>query len=604
MAKVRNAVIFAAGKGTRMTPLTHYVPKPLITVNDESMIERNIKHLQEIGINDITVVVGYMKDQFNLIKEKYNVKLIENDLYDEANNIYSYVVSKNAFGDTLYIEGDLYIEKNIFPEIIKIIENSEDSICFTEKCTKHKSEWVFDTNNKGYVVKHHNEKDAYNQNIWIGILYLNKKLANEAKEKVDAWFNQQGNKQQYFETFLWTLENKMRLEAIPSNLIKELDNFQDLINIDHHYANHASTLLFTPGPINNYPEVSEILSESVLHHRSELFKHYMEESTNLIKEFFRTKEALPLFITCSATGAMEAVVVNLISPENKVLLVEAGDFGKRFQIILERLIGANNLDVIHYEDGEAFKVKDIENKLKENKYDAFFCTHHETSTGVLNDIEAISKVVKKYAKDTLFIVDTVSSFIHENVEFDNWGLDVAIATSGKAFCVMPGLSCVVLSKRAQQVVKANKNFKFYFDLSAYINFYEREKSTPYTPASGILLALNAAMKVIKNQTFKNIRNNKLKIYDYIKKELIAIGFKDVVPKKNITIGLLVLNVPEGVDAIKLRNKIEYNHNIYFELGRGNRRSKQVRIGIPNTIDMEKAKKLVKVIKETLKIKID
>lgn len=112
------------------------------------------------------------------------------------------------------------------------------------------------------------------------------------------------------------------------------------------------------------------------------------------------------------------------------------------------------------------------------------------------------------------------------------------------------------------------------------------------------------MKVIKNQTFKNIRNNKLKIYDYIKKELIAIGFKDVVPKKNITIGLLVLNVPEGVDAIKLRNKIEYNHNIYFELGRGNRRSKQVRIGIPNTIDMEKAKKLVKVIKETLKIKID
>lgn len=63
MAKVRNAVIFAAGKGTRMTPLTHYVPKPLITVNDKSMIERNIKHLQKIGINDITVVVGYMKDQ-------------------------------------------------------------------------------------------------------------------------------------------------------------------------------------------------------------------------------------------------------------------------------------------------------------------------------------------------------------------------------------------------------------------------------------------------------------------------------------------------------------------------------------------------------------
>lgn len=600
MNKIENAVIFAAGKGTRMAPLTQYLPKSLVKVHGEPIIERNITFLRKAGIKKIIIVVGYLKEQFKYLERKYNVKLIGNKEYDSTNNISSLITSMKYLNNTLYVEGDIYQSENMIPEIVRLVQQENDSIAFSLLCKEHIGEWGYVVNDKGYVDYHRYFKDAYMKYIWSGFLFLKDNFCDEIRKNAKAWYDKVENKQKYFELYFWEMQHRMKHVQILDDNIHELDNFSDLIKIDHRYANQSTTLLFTPGPINNLPEVSDILAESVLHHRSQLFKYYMQETTELMKEFMKTKDGLPLFLTASATGAMEAIVVNLIEPGNKVLLIEAGDFGKRFQIIIEKLIGEKNLTTLSYPDGQSYEIKDVEKALKNNRYDAIFLTHHETSTGVLHNVQAVSELIQKYAKDSLFIVDTVSSFIHENVEFDKWHLDAAIATSGKAFCVMPGLSCVVLSPRAQEVVKKNKNFKFYFDLSKYIDYYNNEKSTPYTSATSILLAMNASFKVMKNQTLDSIRKYRARIYNYIEKQLLKLGFKSVVKPENVTHGLLVMNTPEGYDAEVLRNTIEYKNNIYFELGRLNRRKTQVRIGLPNVIGMDQAKLLVEAIKENLK----
>lgn len=600
MNKVENAIIFAAGMGSRMTPLTQYLPKPLIPVRGRAMIERNIRFLKESGINKIYVVVGYLRKQFKYLEDKYGVKFIRNRSYKEYNNISSLEVSLDKWENTLYVEGDLYLTKNIFPDVIDMIEKEDSPIAFSQECLQHKKEWVYNVDRNGFVKDHKPKQDACSLNIWSGILYLNKKVCDEMKEKFADYYKNIKNRQDYFETFLWTLDTKFRHVKIPDTPIYELDNFNDLLEIDESYASHSSTLLFTPGPVNNYPEVSSILANTVLHHRSPLFKMYLRNATKTMKEFFKTKTGMPLFITSSATGAMEAIVVNLVSPEDKILLIEAGDFGKRFQEMITRLCGSkNNLDILSYEDGITYDANEVEEKIKKNKYTSVFITHHETSTGVLHDVEKIGKMIKKHSPTTLYITDTVSSIIHEEFKFDEWNVDAAISTSGKAFCVMPGLSCVCLSPRAIEVVRKNKNFKFYFDLNKYIDFYNEQQSTPFTPASSILIAMNASMGIIKNETVEAIREARRSIYLYIREELRDLGFKDVVHDAHITNGLLVMQVPNGYDAEILRNIIDYKEHIYFELGRKDRRKTQVRIGLPNVIDMPKAKLLVRAIKRHL-----
>ncbi|QBF34702.1 aminotransferase class V-fold PLP-dependent enzyme [Mycoplasmopsis phocirhinis] len=597
MKKIKNVVIFAAGKGTRMAPLTQYLPKPLVQVHGEPIIERNIKFLQQVGIKNISIVVGYFKEQFTYLVEKYDVRLIENPDFDIANNISSLWYARDSFNDTLYVEGDLYFNENIFSKLVPQINNTNCSIAFSIKGHEHKPEWMYKIDANQNIISHHLVKDSFMKNIWSGLLFIDATTAEQMRQNLAEYYKNYPNN--YFESFLWTLNTKFKHFEINNIEIRELDTFEDLQNLDSRYRNHATTLLFTPGPINNYNEVNDILSQCVLHHRSQLFKYYLEDTTKLIRELFKTQSALPLFITSSATGAMEAIVVNLAQKGENVLLIEAGDFGKRFKILLQRLGLNETLTTISFADGKTFDFDQIQTTLKNNKFKSIFVTHHETSTGVLHDIEKLSKIVKKYASESLFIVDTVSSFIHDDVKFDEWGLDAVIATSGKAFCLMPGLSCIVLSQRAIESAKQNTNFKFYFDIPAYVKYYYEQKSTPYTPASAILVAMNAAIRVIKNQTIDAIRKEKKLIYNYIRDELIKLGFSDVVKGENITHGLLVMNTPKNYNAEILRNTIEYKSNIYFEVGRNGRQQTQVRIGIPNVIDMPKAKLLIDAIKENI-----
>lgn len=106
-----NAIILAAGLGSRLKPLTKEVPKPLVKVNGLSLIERQIYLLKEAGICEIIIVIGYMSDKFKFLEKKYNVKLIYNNKYKEYNNIYSLYLAQDYLNNTYILEGDVYLTK-------------------------------------------------------------------------------------------------------------------------------------------------------------------------------------------------------------------------------------------------------------------------------------------------------------------------------------------------------------------------------------------------------------------------------------------------------------------------------------------------------------
>jgi len=135
-----NAIILAAGMGNRLSPITESCPKPLIKINSQPIIERQIVLLKESGINDIHIVVGHLKESYLYLIKKFGVHLIYNNRFRDINNIYSVYLARELLSDSLIIEGDLYLTRNIFDTCF------EKSFYFTGKKSNFIEEWILEFN--------------------------------------------------------------------------------------------------------------------------------------------------------------------------------------------------------------------------------------------------------------------------------------------------------------------------------------------------------------------------------------------------------------------------------------------------------------------------
>ena len=187
-----NAIILAAGLGSRLKPLTKEVPKPLVKVNGLSLIERQIYLLKEAGICEIVIVIGYMSDKFKFLEKKYNVKLIYNNKYKEYNNIYSLYLAQDYLNNTYILEGDVYLTKNLF------IENLKHSTYFAVKKEMYENEWVLKYDNKKRLQEIYigYEKGAY---VMSGISYWNIDDTKVIKDKLNKLIKNKNFKNLYWD---------------------------------------------------------------------------------------------------------------------------------------------------------------------------------------------------------------------------------------------------------------------------------------------------------------------------------------------------------------------------------------------------------------------
>lgn len=250
---------------------------------------------------------------------------------------------------------------------------------------------------------------------------------------------------------------------------------------------------FTVGPVQASENVRSIGYNQVPYFRTPEFSKVILENEMYIKKFAKSSnESKVIFLTGSGTSAMEASVMNTLNKDDKALIVNGGSFGARFVEICK--IHDINYTEIKLESGKALTKNDLE-KYEGMDYTTFIVNVHETSTGVLYDMELISDFCKK--NKLFLIVDAISSFLADEFHMAKWEVDVMITSSQKALACPPGISIVILSKKALNRIEKLNPKCMYFDFKVALKNAERGQ-TPFTPAVGILLQINERLKEIEN----------------------------------------------------------------------------------------------------------
>ena len=250
-------------------------------------------------------------------------------------------------------------------------------------------------------------------------------------------------------------------------------------------------LNFTVGPVQSGEETRRIGAENVPYFRTSEFSQIMFENERLMKKLVNAEEAArTLFITGSGTASMEAAVMNVFTSRDKVLVVNGGSFGQRFAQICE--IHGIPYTEIRLKAGESLSAEML-GQYNGQGYTGFLVNIHETSTGVLYDLNMIAKFCRE--NGAFLLVDAISSFLADEFDMKESGAGVMITGSQKALACPPGISVIILSPEAVERVNEAKVESLYFNLKDALKNMDRGQ-TPFTPAVGTLLQINARLREI------------------------------------------------------------------------------------------------------------
>ncbi len=340
--------------------------------------------------------------------------------------------------------------------------------------------------------------------------------------------------------------------------------------------------LMIPGPTPVPARVLTAMSRQMINHRGPSFSSIIKEIVEGVQWAYQTKnDIIPL--TTSGTGGMEAAIVNFLSPKDKVLSLNIGAFGNRFAKIA-RAYGAD-VDEVKFERGKAVDLKIVEQKLsadKNKEIRAVLIQHNETSTGVLNDVKSVAALVNKHG--ALMIVDAVSGLLTAPLKADEWGLDVVVSGSQKAFMVPPGLAFVSVNAKAWEAHKNAKMPRFYFDFTAAKKFSEIGE-TPWTPAVSVIFGMQEAIRMLKEEGLDNIFARHEMMTKAARAGLKALGLKLLVDDDKIASRAVTpVFPPEGVEADKLRKAVREKYGVVLAGGQEDLKGKLFRVGHLGYID--------------------
>ncbi len=314
-------------------------------------------------------------------------------------------------------------------------------------------------------------------------------------------------------------------------------------------------LLMILGVVEIEEDVRAMGARHLDYNRTPDYKPVLENIFKGLQYVHKTTNPV-LLVSSSGTGVMEGAVTNVMSSTSKALYVNGGVFGERWGLILKQhKIPAYEIKLEYGEQVRPEQVKSMLDKYPD--IEAVFLTHNETSTGTITDIKAIAEVVKNYP-NVITVVDCISSILVENVEVDNWGLDVVVSSGNKAIAVPPGVGFMTFSPKAMEKVKKSDLRLFNYDAVEYIKEWERV-STPYTPPISLLKQLELRLKKIQDEGLENLRkryeNNTQYLRDGVKKLGLTFFTEHMA---NCVTGIVT---PENINAAEVVRIMREKHHI-------------------------------------------
>ncbi|WP_247219050.1 alanine--glyoxylate aminotransferase family protein [Synechococcus sp. C9] len=335
------------------------------------------------------------------------------------------------------------------------------------------------------------------------------------------------------------------------------------------------SLLLIPGPTLVPESVLQAMAQHPIGHRSGEFSTLMGEVTAGLKWLHQTAGDV-LILTASGTGAMEAGIINFLSPGDRVLCGCNGKFGERWAELCKAF--QLQVETITAPWGQPLNPDDFAVKLAgdhDKTIKAVIITHSETSTGVINDLEAINRHVQAHGQ-ALIIVDAVTSLGATSVPVDEWQLDVVASGSQKGYMIPPGLGFVAVSERAWQAYKTAKLPKFYFDLGLYRQDGAKN-TTPFTPPVNLFFALRQSLALMQKEGLPQIFARHNRTAGMVRAAVSAWDLPLLCPSESASPAVTAV-APKTVAAEDVRSLLKKQFGIAIAGGQDQLKGKIFRIG--------------------------
>lgn len=333
--------------------------------------------------------------------------------------------------------------------------------------------------------------------------------------------------------------------------------------------------LMTPGPTPIPYRVSLAQAEPMIHHRTPAYTELFVRMVEGLKKVLYTSNDVLTF-AASGTGAMEGAVANCFSPGDRVLVAAGGKFGRRFA----EIAGVYKLDVELYEYpwDEAADPEVIARLLREKpEIKGVFLTHSETSTGVVNDVEAVGEVVRE--TPAILVVDSISGAGALELRTDDWGIDVLVTGSQKALMTPPGLAVAAVSAKAWELIEAADSPAYYFCFKkTRKKFYSDTPETPYTPAIGLVKALSEAVELLLTEGLEEAWERHRILAMCTRAAVEALGLELFPKVLERAYAVTAVKAPEGIgggDIVRHMNRV---HGVMITGGQDRLKGKIFRIG--------------------------
>jgi len=355
----------------------------------------------------------------------------------------------------------------------------------------------------------------------------------------------------------------------------------------------AKKYLMTPGPTPVPEDIRNEMAKPIIHHRTKEYQSIFKDVVDGLKKVFKTSNDVYTF-TSSGTGAMEASIVNVCSPGDKIIVVRGGKFGERFGDIAKAC--AVEVIALDVPWGSGPRPEDIRDLLKKNPgVKGVYTTLCETSTATVFDIKAIGEIVR--VTDALYVVDVISGLGADNFENDAWGVDIAICGSQKGLMIPPGLAFCSVSQKAWKAVETSKLPKFYFNFKKYRKAME-DTDTPFTSAITLVIGLRKALETINGKGINNVIAEHVAQADAFRNAAKAMGLG--IFSKSPSNAVTAVKTPEGMDANELIKLLKTEYGVTFAPGQEQLKGKIFRAAHMGGIDREHTVESIKALESAIR----
>jgi aspartate aminotransferase-like enzyme len=333
--------------------------------------------------------------------------------------------------------------------------------------------------------------------------------------------------------------------------------------------------LMTAGPTPLPPRVSQVMAEPILYHRAPAFIDVYARCLERLRGVFQTSGDVLCF-AASGSGAMESAVANLVRPGEPAVVASCGKFGERWKDLCE----AFGASVVHHDAGWGSRVEpsDLERVLGETP-DArvVFTTFSETSTGVINDIQALAQVAHEH--DALLAVDAVSAIGAVPLPQDEWEIDVVVAGSQKALMCPPGLAFASAGERALGRAQEDSGVpRFYLDWARTAKGQRKDPpDSPFTPPVSLFMALDIALEMIEEEGLDNVFERHQLLGRASREAVKALDLELFGPEDENANVVTAMKIPDGVDGAKVPKTMRDKYGITIAGGQNQLKGKIARI---------------------------